>query len=343
MGIARSTYYDKPATSIDNTALVETMAGISDSFEAYGYRRMQAALRHHGLVVNHKKIRRLMREHDLQPRRRRRYVATTDGDHELPIFPNLAKDIVPDGPNQLWAADITYVAITSGFVYVAVILDAWSRKVVGYAIGRSIDVRLTLAALRSAVERRKPPPGCVHHGDRGCADAGLVVDASGAMLTTGRVDGSSAVAPNLPRRAGSPRHILVLTSGGADGAFGAGVITAWTASGQRPQFDIVSGTSTGALQATAAFLGPDYDALLERIYTSMRTRDIFRSNGVKTLLGTGLYDPAPLRRLLEEVIALARGERLQVMLDDAELAAVDDFRFSRRMPSRSAAVRALLR
>ncbi len=160
----------------------------------------------------------------------------------------------------------------------------------------------------------------------GCADAGLVVDASGAMLTTGRVDGSSAVAPNLPRRAGSPRHILVLTSGGADGAFGAGVITAWTASGRRPQFDIVSGTSTGALQATAAFLGPDYDALLERIYTSTRTRDIFRSNGVKTLLGTGLYDPAPLRRLLDEVIdettldavaaAHAAGRRLYVTTTD---------------------------
>lgn len=167
MGIARSTYYDKPAISIDDTALVETMVAISDSFEAYGYRRMRAALRHRGLVVNHKKIRRLMRDHDLQPGRRRRYVATTDGDHDLPIFPNLAKDMTPNGPNQLWVADITYVAIAVSFVYVAVILDAWSRKVVGYAISRSIDVRLTLAALRSAIDRRRPPPGCVHHTDRG--------------------------------------------------------------------------------------------------------------------------------------------------------------------------------
>jgi len=107
MGIARSTYYDKPAISIDDTALVETMVVISDSFEAYGYRRMQAALRHRGFVVNHKKIRRLMREHDLQPRRCRRYVATTDGDHDLPIFPNLAKDMLPDAPNQLWVADLS--------------------------------------------------------------------------------------------------------------------------------------------------------------------------------------------------------------------------------------------
>jgi putative transposase len=167
MGIARSTYYDQPARSIDDTALVETMGEIADSFEAYGYRRMQAALRQRGFIVNHKKIRRLMREHNLQPRHRPRYVATTDSAHDLPIFPNLAKDMVPDRPNQLWVADITYVAITGGFVYVAVILDAWSRRVVGYAIGRSIDVRLTLAALRSAIEQRRPPPGCVHHGDRG--------------------------------------------------------------------------------------------------------------------------------------------------------------------------------
>ncbi|WP_108047479.1 IS3 family transposase [Bosea sp. 124] len=158
MGIARSTYYDKPAISIDDTELVETMAAISESFEAYGYRRMQAALRHRGLIVNHTKIRRLMREHSLQPRRRRRYIATSDGDHELPIFPNLARDMVPGGPNQLWVADITYVAIAAGFVYVAVILDAWSRKVVGYAIGRSIDVRLTLApcAQPSKSEGRRP-------------------------------------------------------------------------------------------------------------------------------------------------------------------------------------------
>lgn len=167
MGIARSTYYDQPVRTVDDTALVELMGEIADRFEAYGYRRMRAALRHRGLVVNHKKLRRLMRQHDLQPRHRRRYIATTDSAHEMPIFPNLASDMTPDGPNQLWVADITYVAITGGFAYVAVILDAWSRMAVGYAISRSIDVRLTLAALRSAIEQRRPPPGCVHHGDRG--------------------------------------------------------------------------------------------------------------------------------------------------------------------------------
>ena len=97
---------------------------ICDEFECYGYRRVGAALRHQGVVVNNKKLRRLMREHDLQPKRRR-YVITTDSDHDNPIFPNLAKGLVLDRPNQLWVADLTYVAILSGFVYLAAILDAF--------------------------------------------------------------------------------------------------------------------------------------------------------------------------------------------------------------------------
>lgn len=165
MGISRSAYYDAPTGAPDDTAIVEAMSAIRDAFERYGWRRMQAALRQQGLVVNHKKVKRLMREHDLQPRMRRRYVATTDSDHDHPIFRNLAKDRVVNGANQLWVADITYVAVAMGFVYVAVILDAWSRRVVGYAISRSIDVRLTLAALNAAIEDRKPPAGCLHHSD----------------------------------------------------------------------------------------------------------------------------------------------------------------------------------
>ena len=167
MGIARSTFYDLPTAVHDDTAIVEAIAAICDEFEFYGWRRVRAELRHRGMIVNHKKVRRLMREHDLQPRRRRRHVATTDSDHDQPIYPNRTTELAIDGPNQLWVADITYVAIVDGFVYVAVILDAWSRRVVGYAISRSIDVRLTLAALNAAIERRKPPPGCVHHTDRG--------------------------------------------------------------------------------------------------------------------------------------------------------------------------------
>jgi putative transposase len=174
MGMARSTYYDTPVSTPDDTAIVEAIGAICDEFEHYGWRRVRAVLRQQGIVVNHKKIRRLMREHDLQPRMRRRYVATTDSDHDQPIFPNRMKDMIVDGPNQLWVADITYVAILASFVYVAVILDAWSRRVVGYAISRSIDARLTVAALKAAIARRKPPPGCVHHSDRGSQYAAQV-------------------------------------------------------------------------------------------------------------------------------------------------------------------------
>jgi len=182
---ARSTFYDVPAAHLDDAEIVGRMQTICDEFEAYGYRRVGAELRHQGVIVNHKKIRRLMREHNLQPRRRRRYVATTDSDHDQPIYPNRTIDLTIDGPNQLWVADITYVAIVEGFAYVAVILDAWSRRAVGYAISRSIDVRLTLAALNAAIERREPPSGCVHHSDRGSQYAALAY--RDALLRSGLV------------------------------------------------------------------------------------------------------------------------------------------------------------
>jgi putative transposase len=104
MAISRSSFYAPPADKPDDTKIVVEMKAIADEFEAYGYRRMSAELRQRGLVVNAKKVRRLMRENDLNPRHRRRYVATTDSDHDHPIFPNRAKKLVSDGPNQLWVA-----------------------------------------------------------------------------------------------------------------------------------------------------------------------------------------------------------------------------------------------
>ena len=167
MGLPRSTFYDVPAAPVGDVELVAKIVVICDEFETYGYRRVRAELRHQGFVVNGKKIRRLMRENGLQPKRRRRYVITTNSDHESQIFPDLARDQKIDSPNQLWVADITYIAIETGFVYLAVILDAWSRRVVGYAISRSIDARLAIAALTSAIRERDPPKGCIHHSDRG--------------------------------------------------------------------------------------------------------------------------------------------------------------------------------
>ena len=168
MGLARSTYYDEPEIQpIDEARLVEQIKEVCAEWPAYGYRRVTAELHGEGRIVNHKKVMRLMKENGLSVRPRRRFIATTDSDHDGPIFPNLAKNIVPTNLNQLWVADITYIAIATGFVYLAAILDAWSRRVVGYAIGKRIDARLALAALRAAVAARRPPPGCIHHSDRG--------------------------------------------------------------------------------------------------------------------------------------------------------------------------------
>src|SRR3977135_2634649 len=165
MGLPRSTFYDVPAAPVGDVEIVAKIVVICDEFETYGYRRIRAGCRYQCFAVNGKKSRRLMR--GLQPKRRRRYVITTNSDHESPIFPDLARDQKIDGPNQLWVADITYIAIETGFVYLAVILDAWSRRVVGYAISRSIDARLAIAALKSAIHDRNLPKGCIHHSDRG--------------------------------------------------------------------------------------------------------------------------------------------------------------------------------
>ena len=168
MKLARSTYYYRSRRSAaEKMVLHGRIAELSAEFPRYGYRRMTHQLVAEGLHINHKAVARVMRDNGLQVRPLRRFVRTTQSDHEGPIFPNLAQGFIPTGPNQLWVCDLTYVAIAAGFVYVAVILDAWSRRVVGYAISRRIDVRLALAALHAAIDARKPPPGCIHHSDRG--------------------------------------------------------------------------------------------------------------------------------------------------------------------------------
>ena len=167
MGLPRSTYYAAPKPRPSDEAVVAEMRAVTDAFECYGYRRVGAELRHRGHVVNAKKVRRLMREHDLNPRRRRRFTRTTDSNHDAPIYPFVARGYEVHGPDQLWVADLTYVAVATGFVYVAVVLDAWSRRIVGHAIGRSLDARHAVAALERAIALRRPLPGCVFHSDRG--------------------------------------------------------------------------------------------------------------------------------------------------------------------------------
>lgn len=134
---------------------------------AYGYRRITAQLHRDNRVVNHKRVLRLMREDNLLCLGRRAFVRTTDSDHKLPVYPNLAKDVKLNRLNQLWVADITYIRLMCEFVYLAVILDAFSRRVIGWALGRTLEADLTVEALSKAIGRGRVEPGLVHHSDRG--------------------------------------------------------------------------------------------------------------------------------------------------------------------------------
>jgi len=133
----------------------------------YGYRRICAELRRRGMQVNHKRVLRLMRRDNLLALRRRRFVVTTDSNHKFEVYLNLARRMKLTGIDQLWLADITYIRLRTEFVYLAVILDAFSRKGVGWALDRTLANRLTIAALERAIAQRQPRPGLVHHSDRG--------------------------------------------------------------------------------------------------------------------------------------------------------------------------------
>jgi transposase InsO family protein len=133
----------------------------------YGYGRITAELHHRGMQVNHKRVARIMREDNLLGVQPERFVVTTNSNHKLEIYLNLASRMKLTGINQLWVADITYIRLKAEFVYLAVILDGFSRKVVGWALDRTLANRLTVGALEQAIEKRRPDPGLVHHSDRG--------------------------------------------------------------------------------------------------------------------------------------------------------------------------------
>jgi putative transposase len=133
----------------------------------YGYRRVRRELKDQGLVVNHKRVLRLMQEDNLLAVRRRKFILTTDSRHDLAVYMNLAARMQLSGIDQLWVADITYIRLREAFVYLAVVLDAFSRRVVGWAVDDSLHAPLAIAALRKAIAQRRPAPGLVHHSDRG--------------------------------------------------------------------------------------------------------------------------------------------------------------------------------
>ena len=171
MKLARSSFYyrprDKDAQKKADADLRDRIETICLGFPRYGYRRVTAALKRQELRVNHKKVLRLMRESDLLCRVKRRRVKTTDSRHRFPRYPNLVKGITVRRLNQVWLADITYIRIRTGFVYLAAILDAYSRKVIGYAVSTALDTTLTLQALKMAIAGRKPGAGNIHHSDQG--------------------------------------------------------------------------------------------------------------------------------------------------------------------------------
>lgn len=169
-GVSRAGYYrfllrpQRPQAEMDLRSQIQRIAL---RWPAYGYRRVQAELRRQGWQVNHKHVLRLMRVDNLLCVRRRKFVLTTDSKHGLPIYPNQARGMVLTGIDQLWVADITYIRLQVEFVFLAVVLDAFSRSCVGWALQRSLEAALVLEALRMALRRRRPQPGLVHHSDRG--------------------------------------------------------------------------------------------------------------------------------------------------------------------------------
>jgi putative transposase len=171
MRLAKSSFYyrhrDKDARTKADMDLRDRIETICLDFPRYGYRRVTAALRRQNFRINHKKVLRLMRESDLLCRVKRRKVRTTDSCHHFPRYPNLIKAMAITRLNQVWLSDITYIRIRTGFVYLAAILDAYSRKVIGYAVSTSLDTTLTLKALKMAIAARKPGIGVIHHSDQG--------------------------------------------------------------------------------------------------------------------------------------------------------------------------------
>ena len=169
--VSRASFYRfdaEPAPGPDSDMdLRDAIQKVAVEMPSYGRRRITAELRRRGWTVNPKKVQRLMREDNLLCVRRRKFVVTTDSNHGRKIYPNLARDMALTGLDQLWIADITYIRLRDEFVFLAVILDAYSRRVVGWELDRTLEDSLTLAALRMAISRRTVQPGLVHHSDRG--------------------------------------------------------------------------------------------------------------------------------------------------------------------------------
>ena len=169
-GVSRASYYRRwEAEKPDDEEMTvrDRLQQLALKHRHHGYRYITRLLKREGWQINHKRTLRLMREDNLLSLRGRRWVRTTEADADRPVYPNLARLMRLTGPDQLWVGDITYVRLKSEFIYVAIILDVYSRRVVGWSIGRNLDSRLAQEALEKALSDRQPKPGLVHHSDRG--------------------------------------------------------------------------------------------------------------------------------------------------------------------------------
>jgi putative transposase len=195
-GVSRAGYYrhfqaNAPAQA--DADLRSTIQSLSLQHRHYGYRRITAQLARTGIAVNSKRVQRLMREDNLLVQRLRPFIpVTTQSRHSFLIVPNLTRSLTPTGLDQIWAADITYIRLSEQFIYLAVILDAHSRRAVGWALADHLEAALALEALDRAIALRRPAPGSlIHHSDRGvqyaCNDYRLRLDANGITPSMSRV------------------------------------------------------------------------------------------------------------------------------------------------------------
>jgi transposase InsO family protein len=186
-GVSRSAYrewfFKVPVDDNDGIELEKAIEEIIEEFSGYGYRRVTKELERRDRKVNHKKVLAIMK-------RKRRFVRTTDSEHNLPIFPNLIREFLTSGINQLWVADLTYIRLKYDFVYLATILDAHSRRVIGWSLGNGLDRELSLSALRMALSKREIGLGLIHHSDRGsqyaCYDYIDMLKAYGILISMSR-------------------------------------------------------------------------------------------------------------------------------------------------------------
>jgi len=192
-GVSRASYYRrwrKREPAEEQVALRDAIQRLAIQNRHYGYRRITRLLKRDGWLVNHKRVLRLMGADNLLSIRRRRFVVTTDSNHRWRIYPNLARHMKVTSINQLWVSDITYVRLQQEFIYLAVILDVYSRRVVGWNISRTLESSITQQALEKALHQRQPAPGLIHHSDRGiqyaCGEYIEKLQAAGIIISMSR-------------------------------------------------------------------------------------------------------------------------------------------------------------